>query len=166
MPLDSVLRRTVASPKGGQFLMPQRDGREIIDTAVEEIHQTLTALRIPVAALRLEQQAEQARQVLENAAPATIVCDTVGLDAAIRAAAASLDTTAFDAGSCIQNLLDSTTVSGAFERALFALMSEDGHSIRGRLASGPGSAALVESFQFSVDRSDAVLHAAIERKQD
>ena len=164
---DSVHLKSVIDSSGKRGVLSQVDLRRIVDCAVEDTGHTFGALQIPIGALLLEHQAQQARQILELTAPATPVSYHLEkLQAGIRAAFVAAESPAFDVSLLVQDVLDTLVENGGFERAIFALMSEDRMSVRGRLGSGCGDEQDLQKFRFSMLRSDPAIHAAVNRKTD
>lgn len=159
--------KRVTTPTGRAYNMTAHDLDRITDRAIIDTRHTLNVLQMPAAALAFEAQAEQARAVL-GAPPeqAISACDLDEVEAALEIAAARLAADDFEAGGFIHDLLEVLTGSGAFDRSLFALMSEDGRSVRGRLGGGSEAGVALTAFRFSLEQGDPLLHACIERKQD
>jgi HD-like signal output (HDOD) protein len=163
---DPIQLRTVVNPQGNLRRIPPSDLRRIVDCASEDTGQTFATLHIPLESLRLDEQAERARHVLADGAPTSLPLNLSGIDMAIQAAAEGLDLPTFEVSTYIQSLLEALTDHGAFERALFALMSEERNSIRARLGSGMAADEAIGLFSFSLARNDSMLNAAIKRRHD
>ncbi len=164
-PFESVHLKTVVDASGRPCLISQRDLRRLVNCAVEDTQHTFKALQIPLGSLNLGRQSEQARQILDATSP-PVPYDLDALDAAIQEAAKQTETQNFDVTQVIQSILDALVTHAGFERALFALMSDDRTSVRGRLGSGPSAEAAMRQFRFSLLRSDAALNATVGRKTD
>lgn len=168
--VDALQLRTVLNPLGRQCLISRTDLRRIVDTAVEDTKSTFQALSIPVGSLRIEEQADRAREALELGLfdPEEAPAQNLGLDldSVLSAAQVRIDNGDFEIGELIVHLLDALTTPRGFRKMVFALMSEDRDFIRGRLAGGPTAEADRKAFRFSVLRADAALTAAVDRRQD
>jgi HD-like signal output (HDOD) protein len=158
--------RPVVTPAGTECLISQRDMKHIVDSAIGDTRQILVALSIPLASLQLDAQAEHARNMLEDAEPSSIRLGLAELDSAVSGVAGRLDSPSFELSGYIKELLDILISRAHFDRAIFALLSEDGNSIRGRLGSGNDANQGVERFRFSLTRYDPLLDASIRHKQD
>lgn len=165
-PMENVHLKSLVNPQGKQCMISQRDLRRIVDSAIDDAQETFRVLMVPVASLRLEQQAEQARALLDGLEPRPAVRSMTNLDSTIEAARMEVEANAFEVGTLIQRVLDALTAEAGFARALFALMSEDRSVIRGRLGSGQGADEALRWFNFPVSRTDPAMTAAIHRKQD
>jgi hypothetical protein len=159
--------KTIITPTGRRYNLTPLDLDRITDRAIIDTRRTLNVLQMPAAAVAFEAQVEQARAVLgAPPEPGVMACDLDEVQAALEIAGARLDSADFEVGSFIHDLLEVLTGSGSFDRSVFALMSEDGHSVRGRLAAGPDAGVALAAFQFSLEQGDPLLHACIERRQD
>lgn len=163
--LETVHLKTVTDPSGRQVLISQRDLRRAVDTAIADTSHTLTALRIGVPELHLARQAEQARDLLETAfAGAALRFDRAAMDDGIRRLSSAAAAPGFDISDIVRRSLDLLTACGGFERAVFALVTEDRHAVRGRLGAGSDTAA--DLFEFPLGQSDPALDVVMSRGQD
>jgi HD-like signal output (HDOD) protein len=165
-PFETVHLRTVTDATGCALLIAQRDLRCAVDCAVEDTRHTFSALQIPVAALSLERHAEQARKILELASSTSVDDDVSELEAAVLNGVRQVETPGFDVTQVIQEGLDALTRSGGFERAVFALMSDDRTWVRGRLGSGECSEEITRQFRFSLLGTDPAIRASVDRGAD
>lgn len=161
--VEAEMPRAVVTPTGRIYKIAERDLSQIVECAAADTKHIVAVLQVPMASLRLEVQAEQARSILN--AP-RVVCDVGKLASAIRDAEHVFDAPGFEPGAVIQQLLDALIGNGGFERAMFALMSEDGKTVRGRLSSGEDRESALAAFRFSLQDGDPLLNACVERRQD
>jgi len=162
--LDSVHLRTVVDPHGSQLLISVRDLRRLIDLGVTETKETFSGLGIPLEKLRLERQAEDARDVLASSP----VFDAAKLDVLDRTVASvdeGLGGGDFDLPSQIAAVLDAMCAAG-FDRAVFALVNEARTFVRGRVGTGAGAAELRDRFQFPLAHAEGPILAALVRRTD
>jgi HD-like signal output (HDOD) protein len=165
--IEHVKLQAVLDPNGRRCTISQRDLRRIVDCAVNDTRHTFTALRIPIADLHLERQAQQAQEMLEGTGNQfRVEYNLEALDSSIRDVSGAIDTPSFDVTKVVQHSLDVLTTHGGFDRAVFALMSEDRMALRGKLSSGVLQTEVLNRFSFSLLRGDAALHPAITRKHD
>ncbi len=157
--------KTILSPLGKQCLISKRELRRMVDSAVEDTSLTFQSLGIPVASLRLEEQAECAREVLAMEAESQVECSAEA-ERVLAEAERQVQTDDFEIGELIARALEALADGGHPRRAIFALMSEDRGFIRGRLAAGPSAEADLKAFRFSAIRGDGALSAVIDRQQD
>jgi len=162
--VDTVHLETVLDPVGQPTLVSLRDLCRIVDTAVVETQETFLALQIPTETLRLSNQAERARKILESM-PVFDAANLNTLDYAIQRAAGTLNQADLELTPFISGLLDAVRNSG-FDRVVFGLMNENLTFIRGRLASADTIDSLLKQFQFSMDGADGPIRAALQRKED
>jgi hypothetical protein len=163
---DPIQQRTVVNPEGNLRRLAPSDLRRVVDTATEDTEQTFVTLRIPIESLHLAEQAETARHLLEDGRLTSIRFDGDQVDRTIQEATAGLEVPTFEVSSYIQGLLEALSDHGGFDRALFALISEDHESIHARLGSGINADEAIASFSFRLGRGDPILHGAIQRRQD
>jgi hypothetical protein len=162
--IESLHLRCLDDLQGRRVLVSVRDLVRIVDGARCETQSTFAALEIPTADLRLEQQAERARAVL--AAERSFDAGAVHvLEAAAESATRTVRRGEFDLNALLGELLAAIRTAG-FDRAIFGLVSEDHHSIRGRLASAGMDDELLRRFDFRVDRGDGPVSAALQRRND
>jgi HD-like signal output (HDOD) protein len=164
--IEALPSRTLVAPDGSNRQIPKRQLRTIVNQGAEDTKHTFCSLHIAIGTLLLDKQVEQAREILAASEPASVATDFAGLDSAIEAAAAHLESSAFEITDFIQKLLDEMANDCGFRRALFALLTEDRSAIRGRLGSGMHVEDTLRAFHFSLMRGDPVLSSVIERKQD
>ena len=164
---DKVHLETVLDASGRKRTIAPSELREIVDSAIDDTRATFAALRIPMTSLNLKRQAEQARELLDQTiAQNRVVYDVAALDSAILDVRRFVESGGFDVTRAVMRCLEAVTLHAGFERAGFALISDDGSGIRARLVSGEGGSALLERFGYSLLRSDPALYAAVTRKQD
>ena len=72
----------------------------------------------------------------------------------------------FDVTAFIEGLLHAMSAHAGFDNPIFALMSEDRTSIRGRLSATPEIGRKLENFRFVMTRMDPILGACVDRQQD
>lgn len=162
--IDAVHLRCVLDPEGKQVLVSVRDLCRIVDSAAIETRDTFAALGVPTKQLRLEQQAERARSILESV-KVFEAADLLALDQAVDCARRKLRQPDFELTSFVAALLDAVKAAG-FERVLLGLVNEDHTIIRGRLASGDRVEDLLSRFQFPIDHAEGPILAALERRID
>ena len=162
--VDTVHLETVLDPAGQPTLVSLRDLCRIVDSAVVETRETFSALQIPTETLRLSNQAERARKILESM-PVFDARNLNTLDHAIQRAAGILNQADLELTPFISALLDAVRTSG-FDRVVFGLMNENLTFIRGRLASADLVEDLLKQFQFPMDGADGPIRAALQRKED
>lgn len=160
--VDTVHLETVLNPAGQRVLLSVRDLRRIVDSALVETREKFSALHFSTETLRLSQQAQQARTILESI-PNISAADT--LDQAIQWAARTLNQADLDLPSFISTLLNAVCAAG-FDRAIFGQMNETLSFIAGRLASGEFAGDPLNRFQFSMDGADGPIRAALIHKED
>ncbi len=151
---------------GRKYLLPYADLKRIVDAATEDTRDTFHALQIPVAALHLDQQAKQAREVLASAVDPDRKLSLAEFDAVLQSAESQINGPNFDVTAFIEGLLHAMSAHAGFDNPIFALMNEDRSSIRGRLSGSPALSRKLESFRFVMTRMDVILAAVIDRKQD
>jgi hypothetical protein len=164
--LEALPNRTLLAPDGSSRQISKRDLLIIVDQGVEDTRHTFHSLHIPVGAVLLDKQVEQARAILAGGEPSPEPAGFANLDTAIDIAIERLKLPAFEITSFIQKLLDAMAEDCGFRRILFALLSEDRSAVRGRLGSGVHVEDSLRAFNFSLMRGDPVLSSLIERKQD
>ena len=162
--LDTVHLQTVSDPQGRTALISVRDLYRIVDSAVLETQETFAALRIPTDTLRLERQAERAREILESI-PRFDEAGLKELDQATQSAGQTVRQRDFELTPLISGLLEALQAAG-FDRAVFGLVNGDHTFIRGRLASGASVEEVLKRFQFPIDRTEGSMFAAILRRND
>jgi hypothetical protein len=160
--IDAVHLDAVLGPAGQTAVLSVRDLARIVDSAVAETSQTFSSLRISPHTLRLSQQAERARAILESLK--TFDAAGTALDQAIQTAAGALRLPGFDLTAFVSALLDAVHAAG-FDRVVFGLMNESLTFIVGRLASGDANTFL-DSFYFPMDGADGPIRAALQRNED
>jgi HD-like signal output (HDOD) protein len=156
--------RWVIDPRGRRVVLPEGDLRRMTDSALRETRDTFAALGIPSNSLRLDRQAERARDLLASAP----VFDAAGwrsLDEAAENANRVARDGDFELTAVISALLDAVRGAG-FDRAVFGLLNDEHTSIRGRLASGGVVEDVLRGFDFPVDRLDGPIRAALQYKSD
>ena len=154
----------IVDPHGRRALVPANDLRRTADSALKETQETFAALGIPGHNLRLERQAERARQLLASV-PVFDAAAWRSLDEAAENAGRTVREQDFELTSLIATLLDAVRSAG-FDRVVFGLMNDDYTSIRGRLASGAGVENVLSRFDFPVDRLDGPIRFALRHKSD
>ncbi len=162
--LDRIHLRTVLDAQGRERLVTVAELRELVDAALESAADTMKALRIPVNALKLEQQAQAAQAILDQfgrEAAEEIRIEQADMDAVEQ----ELGHDEFDATRLVSILLKALCRAG-FDRALLALMSKNRNWIRARLCEGAGAQDALAAFKFPVTRLDGPLAEAIARQQD
>src|SRR5690242_997795 len=117
--------------KAGRRWCPYAILSRIVDSAVAETQETFAALRIPTDTLRLERQAERARQILESILP-FIAAVLKERDEATQKAGQRLHQRDFELTPLIGALLEALQAAG-FDRAVFGLVNVHHTFIRGRL---------------------------------
>jgi HD-like signal output (HDOD) protein len=162
--IETVHLESVLDAAGQPTLVPVRELRRIVDSAVTETRETFAALQIATETLQLSNQAERARQMLGSIS----VFETAHLDLlgeAIQIATQALAEDRVELTSFISTLLDAVRTAG-FDRVVFGLMNENRSSIRGRLASANRVDEFLNQFQFAVDGAEGPIRAALLRKED
>lgn len=162
--IDAVHLPCIFDPQGRRALVPSSTLRRLADAALEETRETFAALGVPANDLRLDRQAERARQILASAP----VFDAAGWRSVEQAAASAgrgLRSGDFELTAVISALLDALRAAG-FDRTVFGLLSDDRTAVRGRLASGGGIEDLLSRFDFPMDRPDGPVRAALQYKND
>jgi len=162
--IETIHLETVLDLDGEPTLVAVRDLFRIVESAVIETRETFAALRIPTETLRLEKQAERAREFLSSISVFEMA-DLSTLDNAMHTAAEALRRDRLELTPFISTLLDAVRGIG-FDEVVFGLMNDNLASIRGRLASGESADDLVDRFQFSMDGADGPIRAALQRKED
>lgn len=162
--VESVQLRCVIDADDKQALVSVRDLRGIVDAAVAETEATFTALGVPTAQLRLEEQTQKARLILARFQVFTAAI-LATLDQAIDHAARALRQPDLELTGFVTRLLDAIRDAG-FQRVVFGLLNEDHTLIRGRLASGQDQNDILDRFQFPLDGSDGAVLAALGRRTD
>jgi hypothetical protein len=165
-PVESLPACAIFGPSGANCCPSRRDIRNLVNQAVDDTRDTFNALRIPIGALGLDKQAEQARAILNSLEQIQPVAGFTEMDGVARMAESMLGSPAFEISIFIQLLLDAVVRYCGFQRAIFALLSEDRTAIRGRLGSGQDIDDALHLFHFSLMRGDPALSAAIDRKLD
>jgi HD-like signal output (HDOD) protein len=162
--LDRIHLRTVLDLSGRERLVTVAELRKLVDAAIESAGDTMRALRIPIDALKLEQQARAAQAILDDfgrEAAEDVPIEQADMDAVEQ----ELEHSDFDATRLISALLKALCRAG-FDRALLALLSENRTWMRARLCEGVGAQDALAAFKFSATRPDGPLAAAIARQQD
>lgn len=159
--IDGVRQPWVVDPRGRRALVQGDNLRRLVDSALMDTRETFAALAIPTDGLRLDRQAERARDLLASLP----VFDAAGLDQAAENASHALRDGEFELTAVISGLLDALCVSG-FDRAVFGLLNDEHTSIRGRLAGGESVDDVLSRFDFSVDRLDGPIRSALQHKND
>jgi hypothetical protein len=162
--IEALHLRCLDDTGGRRVLVPVRDLKRIVDHARSEMLHTFAALKIPTEQLRLEHQAERARMILAAAKVFDGTCVN-HLETAAEGAGRVLRRGDFDLNALIGNLLAAIEAAG-FERAIFALVSEDHASIRGRLAGAGVGDDRLSRFDFRLDHGDGAIQAAMQRGND
>ncbi|MGA2135508.1 MAG: HDOD domain-containing protein [Bryobacteraceae bacterium] len=150
--------------RGRRALIAPGEVRRAAEAAVKETEATFAALGIPSRQLRLERQAERARQ-LRGAPPAFDAAGLEALERAVEDAGRALDRDDFELTSVIGGLLDAVHGAG-FDRAVFGLLNDEQTAIRGRLASGGMGDSVLQRFDFPTDQLDGPIRAALQRQVD
>ncbi len=146
--IESVHLRCVLDTDGKQALVSVRDLHRIVDSAVKETQETFATLGVPTAQLRLEQQAERARSILESLQ----VFDAAGLlalDQATDSAFRKLRQPDFELTGFVSWSAGCAHLRRLRASRLFGLVNEDHTMVRGRLASGGAVDDLLERFPVS-----------------
>lgn len=162
--LDQIHLRTVLDVHGRERLVTVAELRKLVDAAMDSAGDIMKALRIPVNALKLDQQARAAQAILDQfgrEAGEEIPIEQAEMDAVEQA----LEHGEFDATRLITTLLKALCRAG-FDRALLALMSENRTWIRARLCEGAGAQDALAAFKFSATPPDGPVAAAIARQQN
>lgn len=154
----------VVDMHGRRVLVSGHDLRRVAEAALKEAQATFAVLGIPTGHLRLDRQAERARGLLASLS----VFDEAGLralDAAVDGAQRALHRVDFELTAVISSLLEALRAAG-FDRAVFGLLNNEKTSIRGRLASAGVGDDVLHRFDFSVDRLDGPIRAAVQHRSD
>ena len=162
--IDSFRLRCIMRAEGGVAPIPVGKLTRIVEAAVDEIQETFGGLNIPIEKLRLSVQAEHARHLLESRP----VFDTAALeqlDRAIATAKHTLERNKFELSELIKYMLDAIQAAG-FDSVVFALVNERRTLMRGRLASGPLAADVLNRFHFALDHSDEPILAVLANRGD
>jgi hypothetical protein len=161
---DSIHLRTVLDATGRTKLITVRDIRAIVDNAMDGATQTMTTLRIPMDALKVEQQAEMARTILDSLDRDPSEHSSIEYTETEGPSPREQESGEFGAMGLISAVLKSVCEAG-FDRALFALVSENGDTICGHICEGIGADLALPVFQFSMAQPDGPLRAAISRQR-
>ena len=162
--IEAVHLRCLLDTEGTQTLVSVRDLCRITDSALSETQLTFSALGIPANQLRLEQQAERARVMVEQIR-AFDDAHVAGLDQAVNESMRTMSRADFELTRFVTGLLEAIRAAG-FDRVVFGLMNEDHSALRGRLASGDRAEDLLARFVFSTNRADGPMRAAFQRRSD
>jgi HD-like signal output (HDOD) protein len=162
--IDVMHQRWVVDLRGRQAPVPVNDLRRLADSALKETKETFMALGISGESLRLDRQAERARQLLALV-PVFGAAGWRLLDEATETANRALNDGDFELTAIISALLEALCSAG-FDRTVFGLLNDEHTSIRGRLASGGVVEDVLSRFDFSVDRLDGPIRAALRYKSD
>ena len=159
--IDQLHLRPLLDPEGHKVLVSVRDLYRIVDSTLRETQRMFQALDISAGGLRLEQQAERARFLLESV-PVFDVAALRELDQTVEAGLRTVRHGEFELTELIAGLLEAVTAAG-FDRAVFGLVNEEHTHMRGRLASGEAADDLLEQFHFRMDRSGGVFLPSLQR---
>lgn len=162
--IDSFRLRCIMRPEGGVAPIPVGKLSRIVEAAVDEIQQTFGGLNIPFEKLSLAVQAEHARYILESR-PVFHTAALEQLDRAIATAKHTLERSKFELSEFIKFMLDAIQAAG-FDSVVFALVNEKRTLMRGRLASGPRAAEVLNRFHFALDHSDEPILGALANRLD
>ena len=154
----------VIDPRGRRVVLPTGDLRRLTDSALSETRDTFAALGIPSNSMRLDRQAERARDLLASV-PVFDAARWRSLDEAAENANRVVRGDDFELTAVISALLDAVRGAG-FDRAVFGLLNDEHTAIRGRLASGGVVEDVLRGFDFPVDRLDGPIRAALQYKSD
>ena len=162
--IERMHLRWVVDPRGRRVVLPEAGLRLLTDSALRETRDTFAALGIPSNSLRLDRQAERARDLLASV-PVFDAARWRSLDEAAENANRVVRDEDFELTAVISALLDAVRGAG-FDRAVFGLLNDEHTSIRGRLASGGAVEDVLRGFDFPVDRLDGPIRAALQYKSD
>ena len=162
--IERMHLRWVVDPRGRRVVLPEAGLRLLTDSALRETRDTFAALGIPSNSLRLDRQAERARDLLASV-PVFDADRWRSLDEAAENANRVVRDEDFELTAVISALLDAVRGAG-FDRAVFGLLNDEHTSIRGRLASGGAVEDVLRGFDFPVDRLDGPIRAALQYKSD
>jgi HD-like signal output (HDOD) protein len=162
-PIERANLPWVVDPRGRRTKVPASDLRRLLDSALQETHDTFAALGIPSGSLGLDRQAERARSLL-GLRPAFGADGWRLLERVAENTSRALDND-FELTAVISGLLHALCSAG-FDRAVFGLLNDEHTAIRGRLASGGEVEDVLLRFDFPVDRLDGPIRAALQYKSD
>ena len=157
------LRRLVG-PDGRPALLPARDLRRIIDSSLRETQQIFSSLEISSGTLRLEYQANRARDIIAST-PTFHAAGMQAVDHAVEKATRALRQPDFELSALIGTLLDAVREAG-FDTVVFAMVDEQYKTIRGRLGGATTDEGVLELFHFSLEHPDSPIMAALKRRTD
>ena len=150
------------------------DIQEIAAEAIAETSATFELLHIPLDDLRLRKQMELAIETMvREGSPARRndddqLCFGAALLEGLVGEVESLVTSGngVELNNILLMVLEALCRGVPFDRAVFALVSPDHSTIRGRLGLGDGSDGLLETFHFPLDARHSPLTAALLTRQD
>lgn len=161
--LDAVALSPVEDVNGQSSLVTVRDLRRAVDTALQETMGTLALLQIPCDALKLEHQAEAARQTLgldRVFGPAS----AQALESAMQEARRQLPAGDFELSAFISSLTGPVHAAGC-DRVVFGLVNEERTRLRGRLGAGEEIDAVLDAFDVPFDNREPLMQA-LHRQRD
>ncbi|MBK9171024.1 MAG: HDOD domain-containing protein [Bryobacterales bacterium] len=139
--------------------------RKVLEDAVEDARDTMTALGLSLDSLTLQSQVRAATSWLGedtgHAPPAEQPSEFI-----VRIENALQDDGEFDLTSVVTMALEAAVRAAGFERAVFALVDADSGRVQGKLGFGPEADRLADGFSFAVSPRGGPVGLAVFHKQD
>ncbi len=167
--------RAVMQKYGEPLGLGDDDLREVLAAAVTETSDTFRVMRVALDDLRLRHQvsaalAAPASSTVDGSetpgAPPTEPPPSLGAQMAAEVEAALAAPSGFDLHRVLLMAVEAGLRGGAFDRAVFALLTSSRQEVLGRLGLGRDSESLVERYRFCLGARGGAIGIALARQQE